>query len=78
MYSQKEIELAEKYLSGEYSDNQFNYWICLNNLDKNKMIKLVEYLRNFGPMILAAKLIIGFMIVHFVACLIYSIIVHYK
>lgn len=78
MYSEKEIELAQKYASGEYTDNQFNYWICQNKFDKNKMLQLSEYLKNYTPMIVATKLLIGFMLFHFTACFLYSIITQYK
>ena len=57
-YTNKEIELAHKYVTGEYTETQFNYWVSQNNLDKEKMHELIEYLQSVKPVFLIAKMLL--------------------
>jgi hypothetical protein len=40
-FTDLEIELAKKYISGDYTDVQFNYWIIQNKFSKKRMNHLV-------------------------------------
>lgn len=72
IYNQSEISLAKKYIAGEYTDVQFNYLIVQNKLNKKKMRRLVEYVKTTEPFYVACKLMIGFMLIHFLVCFAFS------
>ena len=72
-YTSQEYELAKKYKDGEYTEVQFNYLICQNSMDKEKMRNLVDYIHTHEPMMVAAKFLILCMMTHFAMCFIYAI-----
>lgn len=71
--SEKELELARKYLGREYTEVQFNYLLAQNGIDKKRMESLLEHLSYQEPMAVAAKLMLMYIMIHFAACLAYSI-----
>jgi hypothetical protein len=73
MYTEKEVELARKYIRGECNETQFNYIMCMENIDKKKMEKIISELSYVEPMATAAKLMLAYMFLHFMACLIFSL-----
>jgi len=77
-FTEEEIDLAKKYLVGEYTDVQFNYLIFQNKIDKNKMNNLIDYLQSISPIIIASKLLLALLFFHFVACFFYSIYCYIK
>lgn len=73
-HNQSEIDLVKKYLEGQYTEVQLNYWIVQNNFDKQKIENLIQYIKITQPFLLASKLIVGFMLFNFILSLIISII----
>lgn len=71
--SEKEMELARKYLGREYTEVQFNYLLVQNGIDKKRMESLLEHLSYQEPMVIAAKLMLIYIMIHFGFCLAYSI-----
>jgi len=71
--SEKELELAKKYLGREYTEVQFNYLLVQNGIDKKRMESILEYISYNEPMAVAAKLMLMYIMLHFGFCLAYSI-----
>jgi hypothetical protein len=71
--SEKEMELARKYLGREYTEVQFNYLLVQNGIDKKRMESILEYMSYSEPMVIAAKLMLLYIMIHFGLCLAYSI-----
>lgn len=71
--SEKELELARKYLGQEYTEVQFNYLLVQNGIDKKKMESLLEHLSYREPMAIVVKLMLIYIMIHFGFCLAYSI-----
>jgi hypothetical protein len=71
--SEKEMELARKYLGREYTEVQFNYLLVQNGIDKKRMESILEYMSYSEPMVIAAKLMLLYIMIHFGFCLAYSI-----
>ena len=59
-----EVELVKKYLSGEYTDVQLNYWIVQNKFNKKKIENIIEYTRKLEPFVVASTLVALFMLFH--------------
>ena len=72
-YTDLELELVKKYMSGEYNDIQFNYWSVYYNLDKKKLYRIREYLVSVEPLARVSKFILILIMVHFLFCFFYSI-----
>jgi hypothetical protein len=60
-----EISLAKKYLNGDYTDVQLNYWVVQNKFDKQKIENLIDCLRMAEPFLVATKLIIAFILINY-------------
>jgi len=73
MYTEKEIDLARRYMDGDCNEIQLNYLINTQNLDRSRIEELVSRMSYAEPMALAAKTVLAMMIVHFVLCLAYSL-----
>lgn len=71
--SEKELELARKYLGREYTEVQFNYLLVQNEIDKKRMDSILEYLSYREPMAIVVKLMLIYIMIHFGFCLAYSI-----
>lgn len=71
--SEKELELARKYLNREYTEVQFNYLLVQNGIDKKRMESLLEYLSYQEPMAIIVKMMLIYIMIHFGFCLAYSI-----
>lgn len=74
-YTQSEIDLAKRYISGDYTDVQFNYLIIQNKFNKKKMKRLANYIKTTEPFYVFSKLIIIFMILHYLFYFLYSVFV---
>lgn len=72
-YTKSEIEFAKKYISGSYTDVQFNYLIVQNKFDKQKIENLIDNIRTTEPFYIFCKLLIILMMFHFLSCFLYSI-----
>ena len=72
-YTQSEIELAKKYISGDCTDVQFNYLVVQNKLNKKRMKRLVDIIRTTEPFYVFCKLLLLFMFFHFLLCFLYSV-----
>jgi len=60
-----EMSLAKKYLNGDYTDVQLNYWVVQNKFDKQKIENLIDCLRMAEPFLVATKLIIAFILINY-------------
>jgi hypothetical protein len=60
-----EISLAKKYLNGDYTDVQLNYWVVQNKFDKQRIENLIDCLRMAEPFLVATKLIIAFILINY-------------
>lgn len=76
MHTEKELELAKRYMDGECNDIQFNYIITTEKLDKNRIELLIEQLSYNGPMASIAKMMLLYIMFHFVFCFVYSMLVY--
>lgn len=74
IYSNKEKELAKRYVSGDLTDVQLNYLAYQNGIDKKRLRRIAKEIKSTEPFFIAAKLIIGFMFFHFFCCFAYSLI----
>ena len=73
MYTEKELELAKRYMHGDCNDLQFNYIITTEHMDRDRLEELVDRLSYKEPMENAAKVLLAFMMVHLMACVVISI-----
>jgi len=72
-YTEKEIELARRYMNGDCNDLQLNYIIATEHMDRDRMEELVDRLSYKEPMENAAKFALACMMVHLTACVVLSI-----
>lgn len=72
--TEKETDLARKYLRGEYTEVQFNYLAHQCGSDRERMDRIVEKISCEAPLSMAAKFILICMIGHFLACAVYSLL----
>lgn len=71
-----EKELIKKYIQNEYNDVQLNYIMVQNKFDKNKIYKLIELQKITEPFYAACKVLLGFIIFHYlfsIFCLFFEI-----
>lgn len=78
MHTEKELELAKRYLEGDCNEIQFNYIIATEKLDRNRVERLVEQINYNGPMASFAKMMLIYIMIHFAFCLIYSLSIYIK
>lgn len=64
-YSDKEVELAFKYLFGEINDIQLNFLAVQNNIDENRIIEICKKLRFSEKIFKLSVYAIIFLIVYF-------------
>lgn len=72
--TEKEMDLARKYLRGEYTEVQFNYWAVQYGSDRERMERAMERISSEMPLAFAAKFILLCMLLHFMACTAYSLV----
>lgn len=77
-YTDSEMNLVKRYVSGDYTDVQFNYLIVQNKFNKRKIRHLINYVKTTEPFYIACKLMIGFMLVHYLFCFVYSVFVYFN
>lgn len=65
-YDDDEINLARKYVIGEYTETQLNYWIFQNKYEKQKIYDLIEHLQSIKPFFLITKLLLLTFIVYMI------------
>ena len=76
MHTEKELELAKKYLDGDCNDIQFNYIITTEKLDRNRIERLMEQINYNGPMAAVAKMMLLYIMLHFIFCFVYSLFIY--
>jgi hypothetical protein len=76
MHTEKELELAKRYLEGDCNDIQFNYIVSTEKLDRNRIERLMEQINYNGPMVAAAKMMLLYIMLHFVFCFVYSLFIY--
>jgi hypothetical protein len=74
--SEKELEIARKYMSNEYTEVQFNYLLVQNKIDRIRMESIIENLSYQEPMAIVAKLMIAYIMTHFAFCVAYSLMIN--
>lgn len=71
-FTEKELDLAKKYINKELTDVQFNYICFQNHIDKKRIDEVVEYLSYQEPFAMVCKFLIFYMLLHFFLCFLYS------
>jgi hypothetical protein len=71
--TEKERDLAIRYLRGEYTEVQMNYLAHQCGSDRERMDRILEKISTEMPLATAAKFILLCMMLHFVACTVYSL-----
>lgn len=74
--SEKELEIARKYMSNEYTEVQFNYLLVQNKIDRTRMESIIEHLSYHEPIAVVAKLMLAYIMVHFAFCVAYSLMIN--
>jgi hypothetical protein len=74
MHTEKELELARRYLDGDCNDVQFNYIMTTEKMDKDRMERLIEQISYNSPITSVAKMMLIYIMMHFVFCLLYSLV----
>jgi SOS response regulatory protein OraA/RecX len=77
-YTEEEIEIAKEHLAGRYNEVQLNYVLAQRGIDKYRMESLLEKISRNDPMAVAAKVLVGMMMFHFLACTVYAIVQHIR
>lgn len=78
MRQQAKLELARRYLRGDYNDIQLNYWIVQNKFEKQEIDNLITSVSIFDPFATVCKVLIAFMMMHFIVCVVYSLMCYYS
>jgi hypothetical protein len=71
--TEKEREIALRYISGEYTEVQMNYLAHQCGSDRERMDEILDKISTEMPLAAAAKFILLCMFLHFVACTAYSL-----
>ena len=73
--TEREREIAIRYLRGEYTEVQMNYLAHQCGSNRERMDVILEKISTEMPLATAAKFILCCMMLHFMACAAYSLIV---
>jgi hypothetical protein len=68
----REREIAVRYLRGEYTEVQMNYLAHQCGSDRERMDAILEKISTEMPLANAAKFILMCMLLNFAACTVYS------
>jgi hypothetical protein len=71
--TEKERDLAIRYLRGEYTEVQMNYLAHQCGSDRERMDEILDKISTEMPLATAAKFILLCMLLHFVACTVCSL-----
>lgn len=74
--SEKELEIARKYLNREFTEVQFNYLLFQNKIERSRIESIIEHLSYHEPIAIVAKLMLAYIMVHFVFCVFYSLMIN--
>jgi len=72
-YSDLELSIAKRYASNDLTSVQFNYLLFQHKLDRRRVKQLAKQIKYTEPYYLVVKLMVFFMIIHFLFCLLYSL-----
>jgi len=71
--TENEMDIAMRYMNGEYTEVQFNYLVHTSGSDAERMDRILEKLSYQTPLANACKFIVLCMFAHFAFCLVYSL-----
>lgn len=74
----RELEIAENYLRGEYTEVQFNYLVHQCGSTKERMDSILEEVSTRTPIVNAAKFLLVCIAIHFLICTAYSLATFYR
>lgn len=57
-YTEKELELATRYMEGDCNETQFNYLLHAQGLDRERVEGLIDHLAYNLPLARAAKIML--------------------
>jgi hypothetical protein len=77
-HTEKELSIARRYRHGECNDVQLNYLISTERLDRCRMEKLIATMENMDPFVAFAKVLLIYIMIHFAACVVYSLAMFVK
>ena len=72
--TEREREIALRYLHGEYTEVQMNYLAHQCGSDRERMDRILEKISTEMPLATVAKFILGCIFLHFIACTVYSLV----
>lgn len=73
-YTEKEFELANRYMEGNCNETQFNYLLHTQGLDRDRVESLVDELAYNLPLARAAKIMLMYIMFMSLFCLFCSIL----
>lgn len=73
-----EADIAKRYLDGELTEVQFNYLVHNCGSTKERMECILEEMSAMLPLATAAKFLALCMMIHFAACVVYSLATFYR
>ena len=73
-YTEKEIELARRYSTGDCNETQLNYLVSTEKMDRSKVEELIEKMSYGEPMASMAKTVLIMIVFHFLFCIAYSVL----
>lgn len=76
--TEREIELADRYLRGECTEVQLNYLAHQCGSDRERMERIIDSMSTRNPLASAAKFILLCIVIHFWSCAVYSLVSFYK
>lgn len=76
--TEKERELAHRYIRGEYTEVQFNYLAHQCGSNRERMERIVGDMSATMPLATAVKFILLCMMLNFLACTLYSLAAFYR
>jgi hypothetical protein len=67
-YTEKEYELAMRYVNGDINDVQLNYLAVQGKTTEKRVREIAEYVNFVSPFLIASGLILAFLAFHLVFC----------
>ena len=68
IYTEKELELAMRYINGDINDVQLNYLAVQSKTTEEKVREIAEYINFMSPFLVASALLLAFFSFHLIFC----------
>jgi hypothetical protein len=67
-YTEKEFELAMRYVNGDINDVQLNYLAVQSKTTEERVREIAEYVNFVSPFLVASGLVLAFLFFHLIFC----------